>query len=56
MYQVLLKLNDGRVSYLEHRNRREWTLRTARKHIKDVMLKRAYDSSYPVKYATLVKA
>lgn len=55
MYQVLLKLKDGRVSYLEHRNRRAWTLTTARKHIKDVIARAISDPSYSVQYATLVK-
>lgn len=55
MYQVLLKLNDGRVSYLMHRDRTSWTLRTARKHIKDVIRKQLENENYGVKYATLIK-
>lgn len=56
MYQVLLKLNDGRVSYLMHRDRTAWALRTAKKHIKDVTRKQLENPAYGVKYATLVKA
>ena len=38
-YNVLIKYIGGHTSYLSHRGRMAWTLRTARKHAKDCTAK-----------------
>ena len=37
MYEVLIKMSDGSVSRLSHRDRTSWAIRTARKHLRDVV-------------------
>ena len=36
-YSILIKYNDSLTSFLSVKGRSEWKLRTARKHIKDVV-------------------
>ena len=43
-YCIAIKHNNGRLSFLSHRNRSEWTLRTARKHLRDITREKMQDS------------
>ena len=36
-YSILIKYNDCLISFLSVKGRSEWKLRTARKHLKDVV-------------------
>lgn len=56
MYQVLLKMTDGKASYLTHRDRTEWTLATAKKHKQFVAAQIAAGKWTHVRYATIVTA
>lgn len=38
---VYIKRKDGKGGYLSHRDRTAWTLRTARKHLADVVREKA---------------
>ena len=55
-YQVVIKHNDGRVSYLSHRDRSQWTLRTARKHAKDCTAKIVSGQWTHAKYIAVILA
>lgn len=55
-YQVAVKHNDGKVSYLSHRDRMEWTLRTACKHAKDCTAKIVLGQWPTVKYVAVIAA
>lgn len=55
-YQVLIKHTDNKVSYLSHRDRMAWTLRTARKHVKDCTAKIVSGQWSNVKYVAVVAA
>ena len=46
-YRVALKHSDGTVSYLSHRGRTEWSLRTARKHRRDCVREKVYNAKFP---------
>ena len=35
-YNVLIKYKDGKISYLSHKNRSSWGIKTAYKHMRDV--------------------
>ena len=56
MYNVLLKMTDGTVSLLAHRDRIEWTLATAKKHKQFVASQVAAGKWPHVKYATIATA
>lgn len=53
-YNVAIKHTDGRVSYLSHRDRTAWTLRTARKHAKDCTAKIVSGQWPTVKYVAVI--
>jgi len=36
-FEILIKHVDGRVMRLSHRDRTEWKIRTAKKHLRDVV-------------------
>ena len=36
-YSILIKYNDGLISFLSVKGRSDWKIRTARKHIKNVV-------------------
>jgi hypothetical protein len=55
-YNVAIKHTDGKLSYLSHRDRMEWTLRTARKHAKDCTAKIVSGQWPNVKYVAVVLA
>lgn len=35
-FMILIKHKDNSTSYLSHKGRDEWSIRTAKKHLKDV--------------------
>ena len=55
-YNVAVKHADGKVSYLSHRDRMEWTLRTARKHAKDCTAKIVSGQWPDVRFVAVVMA
>ena len=55
-YQVLIKHTDNKISYLSHRDRMAWTLRTARKHAKDCTAKILSGQWPTVKYVAVIAA
>jgi hypothetical protein len=55
-YQVAIKHNDGKLSYLSHRDRTQWTLRTARKHAKECTAKILAGQLANAKYVAVVAA
>lgn len=56
-YSIYLKHHDGTGSYLAYRGRTEWGIRTAKKHLKDVVSELVKGGKYgAVKYAALVVA
>jgi hypothetical protein len=55
-YEVAIKHVDGKMSYLSHRDRMAWTLRTARKHAKDCTAKIVAGQWPDVKYVAVVLA
>ena len=43
-YCIAIKYESGKLGYLSHRDRTEWTLRTARKHLRDITREKVQDS------------
>lgn len=55
-YQVYIKYIDGHGAYLSHRDRTQWTLRTARKHAKDCTAKIVSGQWPDVRFVAVVLA
>lgn len=36
-YEICIVSKDGSESYLEHRGKRQWSHRTAKKHVSDIL-------------------
>ena len=53
-YQIYIKYENGTGSYLIHRDRTEWKLRTARKHLRDVIRGIQSGEYIGARYAALV--
>jgi hypothetical protein len=56
-YQIFIKYKNGQNSYLIHRDRMAWGIRTARKHLKDIVAKRVSGAMFDdVECFALIKA
>ena len=53
-YKIYIKYENDTGGYLTHRNRTEWKLRTARKHLRDVIRGIQSGKYVGARYAALV--